>query len=95
MRSRHSISAYLHYCYRRIGIRSCRQAIWQVKAGHTNAIVGHPIIDVEAIGYTQIVVQANAGGEHDIGNNSDSTEANGASCREEATPGLHSERKWR
>jgi hypothetical protein len=50
-----------------VGDSSRRQAIRQVKARHANPVVGHPVIDVEAVRRAKIVAPVDAGGEHDVG----------------------------
>jgi hypothetical protein len=39
----------LHFCFRRVGYSFRRQDIRQVKACHANPVVGHPIVNVEAV----------------------------------------------
>ncbi|MGC2751158.1 MAG: ABC transporter permease [Candidatus Acidiferrum sp.] len=47
-----------------------RQGIWQVKARDSNPLVGHAVIDVEAIRCANVVTPVDARGEHDVGHNS-------------------------
>ena len=47
-----------------------RQEIRQVKARDANPLVGHSIIDIEAVRRAEIVAPVDAGGEHDVGDGS-------------------------
>jgi hypothetical protein len=53
----------------RVGRCLRRSLLRQVEARHANAIVSHPIIEVEAIRRAQIVTPVDAGGEYNIGDN--------------------------
>jgi hypothetical protein len=44
--------------------------IRQVKACYADSVVGHPIVDVEAIGCSKIVPPIDAGGKDNIGDGS-------------------------
>ena len=56
----------LHLCFRRVGDSYGRHEIWHVKACHANPVVGHPVIDIEAVRCAEIVAPVDAGGEHDV-----------------------------
>ena len=57
----------LHLCFRRVGDSSRWEANRQVQARHANPVVGHPIINVEAVRQSKIVAAVDAGGENDVG----------------------------
>jgi len=44
-----------------------RKRGWNVEARCSNPVVGHPIVDVEAIWGSEIVTPIDAGREHDMG----------------------------
>src|ERR1035438_8239706 len=58
----------LDLCLRRVGGSSRRQDIGQVKASHPNAVVGHPVIDVEALRFAKIVAPVDPGGKYHVVN---------------------------
>ena len=43
------VDSVLNLCFRRVGDRSHRQAIRHVQARHANPVVGHSVIDIEAV----------------------------------------------
>ena len=60
-------SGTLPLWFRRVGDTSRRQELRHVQARHANAVVGHPVVDVETIRRAEIVAPVDAGGEHDVG----------------------------
>jgi hypothetical protein len=46
---------------------SRRQEVWHVKARHPDTVVGHPVINVEALRWAKIVTLVDARGEHNVG----------------------------
>ncbi len=52
---------------RRVGDFPRRQDIRYVQACHADAVVGHPVIHVEAVRTAEIVPPVNAGGKHHVG----------------------------
>jgi len=58
----------LYLCLRRVGNCPRRYLFRQVKACHTNPIVRHPVVDVEAIWGSKIVAPVDTRGKNNIVN---------------------------
>jgi hypothetical protein len=49
--------------------RSGGKLLGKVKAGHPDPIIRHSIIDIEAVGPTEVITPVDSRGKDDVGNN--------------------------
>jgi len=53
--------------FQRIYFSCCRQHLRQIQTGDADPVVGHAVVDIEAIRQSEVVATIDAGWEHDVG----------------------------